>query len=266
MEKLPKIFGSLKYNIIYILGIPVFCLGFVLLYKPHSVVALLEMGRDMLSFNTTIVMCILLGVMILSRVLLLCLYRQLQMTWLKYAAWEVAEIVSMSLFSALYISLMYHGDFSYFWVLGWCAFYLFFITIYPYIIFDLAIALAGKNSENIPQDDSLMRFMDSTQRLKLMIAPSAVLYIAANENYVNICYLDGERLKEYALRSSMKALEPMMQKYGMVRCQRSYYINPQHVKVLRRDKEGMINAELDTPNVKAVPVSPKYYDALAKWL
>ena len=266
MERLPKIFGSLKYNIIYILGIPVFALGFVLLYKPRSVVALLEMNRDMLSFNTTIIMCILLGVMILSRVLLLCLYRQLKMTWLKYAAWEVAEIVGMSLFTALYISLMYHGALSYFWVLGWCAFYLFFITIYPYIVFDLAIALTGKNKEEVAQDDSLMRFVDSTQRLKLMIAPSAVLYIAANENYVNICYLEGDKLTEYPLRSSMKALEPMMQKNGMVRCQRSYYINPQHIKVLRRDKEGVINAELDTPNAKTVPVSPKYYDALAKWL
>lgn len=266
MEKLPNIFGSLKYNIIYILGLPVFSLGFAMLYKPQSIVELLDMNRNILSFNTTIIMCIVLGVMILSRVLLLCLYKHLNMTWLKYVAWEMAEIVGMSLFSALYISLMYHGEYSYFWVLGWCTFYMFFITIYPYIIFDLAIALAGKNKEEVIQDDSLMRFVDSMQRLKLMISPKAVLYIAANENYVNICYLEGDRLKEYALRSSMKALEPMMQKNGMVRCQRSYYINPQHIKVLRRDKEGVISAELDTPNAKAVPVSPKYYDALAKLL
>lgn len=266
MNKLPKVFGMLKYNMIYILGIPVFTLGFVLLYKPQSVVALLEMGRDMLSFNTTILMCILLGVMVISRTLLLCLYKQMKMTWLKYAAWELAEIVSMSLFGALYISLMYKGEYSYFWVLGWCAFYLFFITIYPYIVFDLAIALVGVRQEEPVQDDSLMRFVDSTQRLKLMIAPSAVLYVAANENYVNICYLEGERLKEYALRASMKSLEPLMLKNGLVRCQRSYYINPAHIKVLRRDKEGVINAELDAPNTKAVPVSPRYYDDLAKWL
>lgn len=266
MDKLPRSFGLLKYNILYILGIPAFCLGFILLYQPQNIVALLDMGNDRLSFNSTILMCIVLGVMLLSRILLLCLYRQLKMNWLKYAAWEVAEIVSMSLFSALYISLIYHGAYSYFWVLGWSAFYLFFITIYPYLIFDFAIAWADKGEETTPQDDSLMRFMDSTQRLKLMIAPSAVLYIAANENYVNICYLEGERLKEYALRSSMKALEPMMQRYGMIRCQRSYFINPLHIKVLRRDKDGVINAELDTPNAKTVPVSPKYYDALAKWL
>ena len=57
-----------------------------------------------------------------------------------------------------------------------------------------------------------------------------------------------------------------MHKHGLLRCQRSYYINPNHIKVLRRDKEGVITAELDVPNQKSIPVSPKYYDAVAKGL
>jgi len=32
--------------------------------------------------------------------------------------------------------------------------------------------------------------------------------------------------------------------------------------VLRKDKEGVILAELDVNGLKAIPVSPKYYDAL----
>ena len=111
-----------------------------------------------------------------------------------------------------------------------------------------------------------MRFVDSTQRVKLMIASSAVLYIKAEENYVHIRYMEGDRLKEYALRASMKSLEELMHKHGLIRCQRSYYINPQHIKVLRRDKEGMITAELNTPQAQPIPVSPRYYEELAKWL
>ena len=64
----------------------------------------------------------------------------------------------------------------------------------------------------------------------------------------------------------MKSLEELMQKHGLLRCQRSYYINPNHIKVLRRDKEGMISAELDVANQKSIPVSPKYYEAVAKGL
>jgi DNA-binding LytR/AlgR family response regulator len=124
----------------------------------------------------------------------------------------------------------------------------------------------AQKEEQAPYDDSLMRFVDNTQRVKLMIASSAVQYIKAEENYVHICYLEGERLKEYPLRASMKSLEELMHKHGLIRCQRSYYINPQHIKVLRRDKEGMITAELTNPHLKPIPVSPRYYDELAKWL
>jgi DNA-binding LytR/AlgR family response regulator len=111
-----------------------------------------------------------------------------------------------------------------------------------------------------------MRFVDNAQKLKLMIASSAVLYIEADENYVHVRYMEGERVKDYPLRASMKSLEELVLKHGLLRCQRSYYINPQHIKVLRRDKEGMISAELDIPNQKSIPVSPKYYEAVAKGL
>ena len=172
----------------------------------------------------------------------------------------------MSLFTALYITLMYQGEYSYFYIVGQSLYALLIITIYPYVIFDVSFAYVSKLEENTIYDDSLMRFVDSAQKLKLMIASSAVLYIEADENYVHIRYMEGDKQKDYPLRSSMKSLEELMQKHGMIRCQRSYYINPQHVKVLRRDKEGLITAELDVPNQKSIPVSPRYYDSLAKWL
>ena len=77
--------------------------------------------------------------------------------------------------------------------------------------------------------------------------------------------MEGEALKEYTLRQSMKGIETLMDKHGIIRCQRSYFVNPRHVKVLRRDKEGIIQAELDTHN-QHVPVSPKYYEQLSKML
>lgn len=266
MAQLPSIFGKLKSQLLYILGIPMFFLSFVLIYQPSTIYNLLDMGQDMLSFNATIIMCIILGVMIISRTLMLVLYQQLRIDWWRFAVWEVAEIIMMGLFMALYLTLMYQGTFPYFHMVGQSTYSLLLITIYPYVIFNLAMAFAHQKEESATYDDTLMRFQDSTQRIKLMIASSAVLYIKADENYVHICYMEGERLKEYPLRASMKSLEELMRKHGLIRCQRSYYINPQHIKVLRRDKEGMITAELNTPNTKPIPVSPRYYDELAKWL
>ncbi len=266
MSKLPSIMTALRSNLVFILTLPIFWLCFVLLYKPASMISILGMGKDMLHFNATIIMCILLGVITISRVLLMSIHRSLKLGWWKFFLWELSELLAMSMFMALYLTLMYRGTHTYFYMVGQCLFYLFITCIYPYIIFNLAFAYHSKLEENTLYDDSLMRFVDSTQKLKLMIASSAVLYIEADENYVHIRYMEGEKQKDYPLRASMKSLEELMQKHGLIRCQRSYYINPQHIKVLRRDKEGIISAELDVPNQKAIPVSPRYYDNLAKWL
>lgn len=266
MTKLPALLTSLRSNLTYVLGLPLFWLLFVLLYRPMSFVPLLDMGGQLLNFSSTIIMCILFGVMLLSRGLLTAVSSALRLTWLRFLAWELSEVLVMSLFSALYVTLMYHGEIAYFQVVGQCFYWLILIMIFPYVTFNLTFAYLS-NCENVQQeDDSLMRFVDNTQKLKLMIASSAVLYIEADENYVHVRYLEGERIKDYPLRASMKSLEPLMMKHGLIRCQRSYYINPLHIKVLRRDKEGIITAELDVVNQKSIPVSPKYYDDLAKWL
>ncbi len=267
MNSIPAIFNKLRSQMLYILGLPAFFLCFVLIYQPLHATRLLEMGQNMLSFNTTIIMCILLAVMIVSRVLMLVLtHYQLRLDWARYIYWEIAELITMSLFVALYLTLMYKGEYPYFYIVGQSLYMLLIICVYPYVIFNLSIAYMAQKEEQATYDDSLMRFVDNTQRVKLMIASSAVQYIKAEENYVHICYLEGDRLKEFPLRASMKSLEELMRKHGLIRCQRSYYINPQHVKVLRRDKEGMITAELNNIHIKPIPVSPRYYDELAKWL
>ena len=147
----------------------------------------------MLSFNTTIIMCILLGVMLISRVLVMVLsHHQLQLNWARYVYWEIAELVAMSMFMALYLTLMYKGAFPYFHVVGQSLYALLILCIYPYVIFNLSVAYMAQKEEQATYDDSLMRFVDNTQRVKLMIASSAVLYIKAEENYVHIRYMEDD--------------------------------------------------------------------------
>ena len=266
MAKITPLMTSLRSNLSYLATLPVFWLCFVLLYQPQMWVTILNTPGSTINFNATIIFCILLGVVLISRGILLAVHRTFTMTWAKMIIWQLSELFVMSMFTALYITLMFHGEFAYFYIVGKSLYALLLTMVYPYLILNLAYAYAGKVVDDSVYDDSLMRFVDNTQKLKLMIASSAVLYVEADENYVHIRYLEGDRVRDYALRASMKSLEQLMQKHGLLRCQRSYYINPQHIKVLRRDKEGMISAELNQPNLKPIPVSPKYYDALAKWL
>lgn len=266
MAKITPLMTTLRSNLSFVATLPIFWLCFVLIYQPQMWVGILTISNFTINFNATIILCILLGVVLISRSILLAVHRTFTMTWTKMILWELAEVIVMSMFTALYITLMFHGEFAYFYMVGKCLYALLLTMIYPYVTLNLAYAYAGKVIDDSVYDDSLMRFVDNTQKLKLMIASSAVLYVEADENYVHVRYLEGDRLKDYPLRASMKSLEELMQKHGLLRCQRSYYINPQHIKVLRRDKEGMISAELDVPNQKSIPVSPKYYESVAKWL
>ena len=265
MNKFPSIMTALRGNLSFVIALPLFWLSFVLLYQPQMWVKLLDMETASLNFNATIIMCILLGVVLISRGILLAVHNTLRMNWSRIIQWELCEVLAMSMFAALYVTLMYHGEYPYFHVVGKCLYALLLTLVYPYLVLNLAFAYVGEKEKEMV-DESLMRFVDNTQKLKLMIASSAVLYVEADENYVHVRYMEGERVKDYPLRASMKSLEELMLKHGLLRCQRSYYINPQHIKVLRRDKEGMISAELDVANQKSIPVSPKYYEAVAKGL
>lgn len=265
MNRFPAIMTALRGNLSFVVALPLFWLSFVLLYQPQMWVKLLDMETASLNFNATIIMCILLGVVLISRGILLAVHNTLRMNWSRIIQWELCEVLAMSMFAALYVTLMYHGEYPYFHVVGKCLYALLLTLVYPYLVLNLAFAYVGEKEKEVV-DESLMRFVDNTQKLKLMIASSAVLYVEADENYVHVRYMEGERVKDYPLRTSMKSLEELMQKHGLLRCQRSYYINPNHIKVLRRDKEGVISAELDVPNQKSIPVSPKYYEAVAKGL
>lgn len=261
MQRIPTTILSLTALFLHLLAIPAFFLCFILLYHSEWMVDFLAMGQDRLVFNTLMLMCIMVGVLCGSRIPMTACRKHLRLPWVYYILWSLAEVVVMALFMALYMTLMYHGQYHYFPVVGRCLLLLTATISYPYIIINL-LMYATRKIELPVAEENLMRFYDSTQRLKLVIAADAILYIQADENYIHIHYMESESHKNYALRNSMRSVEEGLQQHGIVRCQRSYFVNPKHIKVLRRDKEGVIVAELDTPDIKPVPVSPRYYQAL----
>ena len=151
-------------------------------------------------------------------------------------------------------------------MVGLCLFINLIVLSLPYVIISLSVVASEANDVNEPSEGGLIRFYDNTQKLKLVVAADAVMYVKAEENYVRIKYLENGMIKDYVLRNTMKSLEPTLQKYGMVRCQRSFFVNPKHVKVLRKDKQGVVVAELNVSGADTIPISPKYYDALERML
>ena len=262
MTKTPASIISPTVLLLHVFAMPIFFLGFLLIYDSSWMTHFLEAGLGTI-FNVLMLTSILIGVMGASRIVMTISGRKARLSWWQYALWTFGEVFVFSCFAALYMALVY-GDYGYFPALGECLRLSFATLSYPYIIFALLFALIRPDEETVAEED-LVRFTDSTGRLKLVIAHDVILFIEAQENYVSIHYMEGEKMKEYSLRQSMRGIEELMSKHGIIRCQRSYFVNPRHVTVLRRDKEGFIQAELDVTN-KPVPVSPKYYEQLSKML
>lgn len=280
MTLIPKKLLEVPSLLAHVLIIPAYYLFFVLIYRPSWMIDMLDMHADKMIFNLLMLMCIVLGVLCASRIPVTCVRKRLNLQWLHYILWSLAEIAVITAFCALYLTLMNNyllGEVvtSYFGTLGWTAAMTGSILLYPYTLLGFIFTLLQKPEETV-QEDELVRFQDSTGQLKLVLASSAIVYVEASTNYVIIKYTEGERLRDYQLRNSMKAIEPLLAKHGITRCQRSYFINPKHVTALRKDKEGVILAELDTAALqernltssamRIIPVSPRYYDELSKML
>ena len=262
MHKIPDSILSVTTLLLHVIAIPVFFLGFTLVYQSEWMISFLDAGLGTV-FNVLMLMCILIGVLCASRIPMTAVRASLHMNWWQYSLWSLAELIVFACFAALYMALV-HRTYGYFPALGQCLRIAAATLSYPYIIFALLISLIRPDEEM--KEEDLVRFADNTGRLKLVITNQVLLYVEAQENYVRIHYMDGEKPKEYLLRQSMRGIEELMDKHGIIRCQRSFFVNPRHVTVLRRDKEGIIQAELDTPAPCSVPVSPKYYEQLSKML
>ena len=144
------------------------------------------------------------------------------------------------------------------------------ILVFPLSLLSMAVQLYVMEKEAVrgvvPDEKTLIRFYDDQRRLKLVVASELVLYIEAEDNYVHVVHLDNGKVKDFTLRASMRSLEELLQRHGLVRCHRSYFLNAAHLDLLKKDAGGYALAQLDQPDVKAIPVSKRYYESVTALL
>jgi len=265
MEQISRIFRRFIPQLLHMIILPVFYFAFMLIYRPFFSVDFI--GGEWFGVHLTISSCIVLLCMIILR--LLYYFLPMKINYPLYAFWCMAEIIFTSFFVALYIWLVLHKPMPYFEAFAISFQNLSLTLVFPYVLMALSLRLYEYHSKDSEEDSGIfqrMRFYDDRHNLKIVLMSDAVLYITAEENYVNIFYIENGKAKNYVLRSSMKALDELCQDNGLIRCHRSFYVNPSHIKVLRKDKEGVIYAELDQQDMMLIPVSKKYYDRLSDML
>lgn len=265
MSQVTKIFRRSIPQLLHMLVLPIFFFAFMLIYRPFASTAFL--GNEWYSVHLTIISCILFLSLILSR--LLFYFLPMKINYSLYIVWCVSEVIFTSFFAALYIWLVLHKPLPYFEVFAKSFQYLFLSLIYPYSLLGVSMRLYEYSHQ--PEDLSTgshqrMRFYDERHVLKIVLTSESIYYITSEENYVNIFYVENGKVRKYVLRSSMKALDELCQDHGLIRCHRSYYVNPVHVRTLRKEKDGIIYAELDAGIEMHIPVTKTYYDRLSELL
>ena len=265
MRQIPRIFRRFIPQLLHMIVLPVFFFAFMLIYEPFDSVAFL--GREWFGVHLTIISCITLLSVILMR--LLYYFLPLSLTYALYTSWCIIEIVFTSFFAALYLWLVLDQPMQYFDVLTVSFQYICFSLVIPYIVLALSLRIYEYNEKATGAAESAsqrMRFYDEKHNLKIVLDPHSILYIEADVNYVIIYYSENEKIRSYTLRNSMKAIEELCHDHNLVRCQRSFYVNPRHINVLRKEKDGIVYAELDAKDVRHIPVTKKYYDKLTEML
>lgn len=259
-----------KHQVIYIVLMPLFFFCFSMLYNPFDILGYYVFGGFGPEFHLLMLSSIILLCIAVTRVMFWLISRTFKVTWAKYLLWCMGEIAAVSCFMSLYTTLFASGSMGYFQALADCVKFSALSLVYPYAFLMLKELVDEKSAELELKDnagrDVLVKFRDEHQRLKLTIERNSVLYIRSDNNYLEIYYLSSGAVKQYLLRNSMKSQEENARNGGFVRCHRSCYVNPRHIKMLGKDKNGVYCAVLDTETPIEVPVSRQYYESLTKLL
>lgn len=272
MSRVAKRIEKFSSQVLYFLILPCFLFFFTIIYHPFEIQDSLDMGSDKFSFNITIITCIVLVSLVISRLIFYFVKRRMTLNYFWYTIWCILEMVAASFFVALYLWLMFKTEVPYFQLLIESIQDLSLVLIFPYLIITLSLIILDYRDDNQKSsshyDDSVshIRFCDANGNQKLVLTLNSILYVAAQENYIRIFYINDDKVVSYILRNTMKKLEEGGLPKQLVRCHRSYFVNTRRVKLLKKEKEGVLFAELDAPQPIKIPVTITYYDTVAQLL
>lgn len=211
-------------------------------------------------------------VVVLSRIILFHWEKRHAITVRAYAIWIVLEIFFMSLFYTIY-TLVLNPEREYMEVFNDSAVNTSLVLLLPYSVLHLyfsykekerQLRLLEENQTEAAVRQSVFSFYDEKNELRLSVKRSNLLYLESADNYVCIWYLNKGQLTKFMLRNSLKAIEESLADTNVLRCHRSFMVNFDQVKVIRREKEG-VYLELGIEKVPDIPISKTYSEKVTRW-
>ena len=271
------------YQTAMLLSMALFSFIFIIVFRPFKIDTLLEkpelfsdLGISNDAFYAATALLVLCGLVVLgiSRIIMVHYNRRSPMNYRQYMMWTLAEFIILAIFITGFSSTVFHNEnivkiFLMVFVRTTC------ILLIPYGYGILYIFLVEKIQalkhlrESIENDEaqkqkSYVLFNDD-KGLRLSVKRDNLLIIESADNYVCVWYQNNGAVKKAMVRNTMKRVAEQLEESNIRRCHRSYMVNMDRVKVLRREKEGIF-IEFGLDGVPDIPISKTYADSITAWL
>jgi len=120
------------------------------------------------------------------------------------------------------------------------------------------------NKEKI-NPDTIVSFKELSDKEKLSLRLKDIIYLESSDNYVVIYYNFNQSVQKKMLRNTIKNLEAQLLPYQIIRCHRSYMVNPANVVKKEKTSKGF-NLSMRGVQQTQIPVSKSYRSEIEKIL
>ena len=278
LKKIPEYLAKKSTNLNLLVFVFIFSMVFVNVYTPFEFSTWFNSSSDTLNFLYST--CTILGgmvVLIISRIIMHYVNKRELISMLSYVLWLAAEILIIVMLYTLVNKILLHDQRDASIIFQRTLIFVPAILAIPYLVSYLYLGLRSKDAtiNKLMEEghavgqtlqhtvDDTITFNDENGKPRLTIKSGGILYIGANDNYVNVYYLDNDKVGYSILRNNLKTLEKQLTSYGIIRCHRSYMINLHRVKLISREKDGMY-ATFDSNAVSKIPLSKSYSEEVMR--
>lgn len=269
--KIPKFLTEMRSIWLFLSTMLLASFVFIIVYQPASFMRIdTPVTRLNIYIYTVIFVFSGLFIFALSRMILYLVNRKHSMEFFHFIIWMVTElIVTSAILTVIAFFLANEANLSFSDMLWHVTLDLLSVIAVPYIVSVMLFYLGERRQQIdelkhiidstpglVPSEGDNMNFYDRGGKLAFSTSRANVLFIEAADNYSNIHYINEGKETTFILHNSMKSLDNSELYKGLLRCHRGYMVNIDNVKLLRKEKGGLV-LEL-TQGARSIPVSRNY--------
>ncbi len=285
MSAIPSFIYKRSNQIAMIIFVPIFALLFITIYRPFNfahidedtgLLTWLNISREVLVQLITLGFIFVgMAVVAVSRWIMGVYTRKRELSYIQYISWVAFEILIMALIftiAALFTdtpkpvtTLFYNSLVKTILIL-----LIPYVMCYIYFIWQERVAQLRLIRERLAEDETALQaayvqIYDEKGEMRLSVRREHLFLLESADNYVCVWYINNNAPKKVLVRNTLTKVAKQLESTHIQRCHRSYIINLDLIKVMRREKEGIF-VEFGVEGVPDVPISKTYIENINNWL